>query len=167
MPKAPSTLYNHNARLATACQLNISSSHSGRTSLSFSSSQVQVDPTPIEVDSRNEDYAADPAMDIDEDHTVRDLDTLSGSLVKVVPGIHVMTKSKAKRYINSASLFFHFHYISITPLTICRMSHWRLGSHTGTLIWMSVWCWRDEGHITRVALVVDQLRLAIDARIAR
>jgi hypothetical protein len=101
MPKVPSALYNHNARLATARQLNISSSSSGRTTLSFPSSQVQVEPNPVEVDSQHEYYAVDPAMDIDEDHIVGDLDTSSGNNVEVVPGIHVIAKVKAKRYINS------------------------------------------------------------------
>jgi hypothetical protein len=107
MPKVPSALYNHNARLATARQLNISSSAEGRTILSFPSSQVQLDPTPIEVDPQHEYYTVDPAMDIDEDHIVGDPDTSnSDSIVEVAPGIRVIAKSKAKRYINSVCAFF-------------------------------------------------------------
>jgi hypothetical protein len=106
MPKAPSALYNHNVRLATACQLNISSGASGRTTLSFPSAQVQVEPPPA-VDHQHDYYTVDLAMDIDEDHIPGDPDTpCSDSTIEVAPGVRVVTKPKAKRYINSVCFFF-------------------------------------------------------------
>ena len=99
MAKAHSTLYNHNARDAIARQLNISTNPSGRSSYSYTSSHLRLDPVVPEVCHENESYV----MDIDEDYVVNNQNEDVEQVVEVMPGVHVLTKPKAKRYENSVS----------------------------------------------------------------
>ena len=103
MPKATSTLYNHNARNAITRQLSISTNPSGRSSYTHVSSQVRLDPVAPEVHCESESYMTGASMDIDEDHVVNSYNEDIEQVVEVMPGIHVVTKSKAKRYENSVS----------------------------------------------------------------
>jgi hypothetical protein len=111
MPKEPSPLYDHRARNATARQLNLSTNASGRSSYSYSSSQVPITPIapkpPVE-----QDYAQDFNMDVDNsEHHAPDgiLNTIDedgpdeGLRTEVMPGVRVkiIPKPKAKRYANS------------------------------------------------------------------
>lgn len=116
MPKVPSALYNHNVRSATARQLNISSSASGRTSLAFPSSQVPLEPITPNVDPELDSYAVDMSMDIDDDHDDPDA-TRVGSTIEVAPGLHIFAKQKAKRYENLVCFFAHPVLASRLPLS--------------------------------------------------
>jgi hypothetical protein len=103
MPKATSTLYNHNARNAFTRQLSISTNPSGRSSYTHVSSQVRLDPVAPEVHCENESYMMGASMDIDEDHVANNYNEDIEQVVEVMLGIHVVTKSKAKRYEISVS----------------------------------------------------------------
>jgi hypothetical protein len=107
MPKEPTPLYNHNARKAIARQLNLTSNASGRSSYSYTSSQVEVNPVTREGHGEHEYYPVDSNMhDIDEDRIIEDQDIdMDGEnrVIEVMPGIHVIAKPKAKRYENSVS----------------------------------------------------------------
>lgn len=124
MPKAPSALYNHNARAATARQLNISSNASGRTTLSFPSSQVPLEPTAPEVRSENDYFTIDPSMDIDEDYIPNDPSvTDEPRVIEVMPGIRVLAKQKAKRYENSVRNLCFPNLLFIVCSNFHRMFH--------------------------------------------
>jgi hypothetical protein len=106
MPKAPTPLYNHASRNATARQLNISTSVSGQSSLSYTSSQVPLDPIASEPHLAHEYYTNDVDMDIDEGDAPEDLNMDEDHTVKVVPGVHAhVVPPKAKRYENSVGHF--------------------------------------------------------------
>jgi hypothetical protein len=113
MPKVPTQLYNHNARNTTARQLNLSTNPSGRTSYSYTSSHVQLDP--VEPEAHGEVYAVDLSMDIDDDHEVNIpsmTEQEATRVFEVVPGLRVVSKLKAKRYDNSVSPMFHLFAIA-------------------------------------------------------
>lgn len=101
MPKAPSALYNHNTRDATARQLNISGS--GRNFASYTTSQIPLAPAPPEAHPEHEYYTPDMMdIDIDEDSPSHNHDPdEEPETIEVMPGVHVKSKTKAKRYENS------------------------------------------------------------------
>src|SRR5882762_1403173 len=65
MPKDPTPLYSHRSRNATARQLNITTNASGRSSYSFTSTHVPVEPAVPEPHTEPEYYAPDSNMDVD------------------------------------------------------------------------------------------------------
>jgi hypothetical protein len=107
MPKIPTALYNHATRNATARQLNISGTVSGRSSYSYTSSQVTLEPVAPESHPAHEDYVNDLDVDINIDDGPGDLNTADeDGIVEVVPGVQaIITPPKAKRYENSVSQF--------------------------------------------------------------
>jgi len=123
MPK-PTPLYDHNSRAAIARQLNISSNFSGRSSYSYTSSQVPVPPPITHRDSnrQNEHSSSDLNMDVDEteDRAPIDLNAIDedtpdgGPAIEVAPGVRVHVVP-AKRYANSVGV----SWISI----LCHNSH--------------------------------------------
>jgi hypothetical protein len=119
MPKSTRSLYNHNTRVAVARQLNISTNPSGRSSYSYATSHVSLDPVvPLE-DSKNESYMMDASMDIDEDHVVNDHNEDVEQVIEVMPGVHIVSNQKAKRYENSVSDLIQF--FAVTHLASYRM----------------------------------------------
>lgn len=147
MPKAPTQLYNHASRAATARQLNISSDSSGRQSYSYTSSRVSLpDPTPQA--SHDEFYPMDVDMDgIDKDHTPgdgaitnEDTPINEDATIEVMPGVHVhIVPPKAKRYANSVG---HLNISLFRPrLTTAhsRIFLFKLGSIVGMTILTNVW----------------------------
>lgn len=101
MPKVPSALYNHATRDATARQLNISTSSTGRSLLSWRSSQVPLQPPVPLAQSTSEYYVADD-MDIDDEVPANPVDEDERpQTIEVMPGVLVQPKLKAKRYENS------------------------------------------------------------------
>ena len=101
MPKEPSALYNHNAWNAIAHQINLSTNPSGRSSYSYTSSEVRLALVVPEVRPEDEYYPVDASMDIDEDHVIGE--DVREQVVEVMPGVNAITKPKAKRYDNSVS----------------------------------------------------------------
>jgi hypothetical protein len=130
MPKAE-PLYNHSTRKATARQLNLSTSASGRSSYSYTSSTVPVAPVAHEAHPDHEYYLA-AGMDIDGD----DADTANNpgtanepgpmdvdETIEVVPGVNVHivpTKTKAKRYANSVGFLCLIFLALLDHSSICR-----------------------------------------------
>ena len=114
MPKDPTPLYSHRSRNATARQLNITTNASGRSSYSFTSTHVPVEPAVPEPHTEPEYYAPDSNMDVDgaeyqapEDLNAIDKDTPDGRQpVEVAPGVHVHVNPppKARRYDNSVGV---------------------------------------------------------------
>lgn len=104
MPKAskPSTLYNHDDRPYSATSWTTDGLH-GHGSLD--SQAIQLAP-PAVLGYEDAEYAM-PADEDAQQHwdPAPGDDTLSGGL----PGIHVLPKLRAKRYMNSVSFFF-FHF---------------------------------------------------------
>ena len=117
MPKVPSlSLYNHNARPATSRQIQSSTSRTGRTVLSYISTNVFVQP-PAQVEyTGNHDYYA---MDFDDATTPDDMETddVNGDQANesnVVPGTGVTIVPAAKRYQNSVRTRFCIRQYFIT-----------------------------------------------------
>jgi hypothetical protein len=112
MPKQPpSSLYNHKSRNATARQLNLSTNPSGRSSYSYTSSQLPVPPVAPEPHLGHEHYMEDFNMDVDgTEHAFDDnLNNIDEDVpdegIQVGPGVRVhIPKPKAKRYANSVGI---------------------------------------------------------------
>lgn len=154
MPKSTRLLYNHNTWVAVARQLNISTNPSGRSFYSYATSHVSLDPVvPLE-DSKNESYMMDASMDIDEDHVVNDHNEDIEQVIEVMPGVHIVSNQKAKRYENSVSDLIQF--LAVTHLAFYRMYLWRLGLNTETTILTNACDWRVMGFFTALALGVQQ-----------
>jgi hypothetical protein len=103
MPKAAAGLYNHNTRNTLTRQLKFSTDSSGRSSYSYTSSQVRLDPVVPEAHREDESNVMDASMDIYEDHVNSNDNEDVGQVVEVMRGVRVVTKPKAKRYDNSVS----------------------------------------------------------------
>jgi hypothetical protein len=107
MPKEPSGLYNHNVRQTLTRQLCLTTNPSGRSSYSYASSQVRLDPVArskrLEDDAylMDESYVMNANMDVDNNHVVHE--DVPGRVLEVMPNVRVVTKLKAKRYDNSVS----------------------------------------------------------------
>jgi len=112
MPKAPVPLYAHSTRNATARQLNVTSSASGRSSYSYTTAHVPIEPAAPESHPGDDYYPPNSAMDIDgidddrqdTDGVIPDVD--EGATVEAMPGVHVHIVPKAKRYDNSVRMFY-------------------------------------------------------------
>jgi hypothetical protein len=125
MPKVPTPLYNHASRNATARQLNISSTVSGRSSYSYTSSQVPLEPVAPESHPAHEYYTNDEDVDMDIDDAPGDLNTADeDDTVEAAPGVHVhIVPPKAKRYENSVSQFFRFYALTNPAVAGCPSVH--------------------------------------------
>jgi hypothetical protein len=106
MPKQrsvkPSALYNHNARKVVTRQLNISHNASGRSSYSYASSQVQLEPPPlpppVRVDTAEQELdVAEVSMDINADYMF----DVNGDTDQ--PAIPTITRPEEPYYENSVS----------------------------------------------------------------
>ena len=109
MPKVPS-LYHHSARPAVSRQISSSSGSttSGRRHVTYSTNQIGVPDAGISTSTSAPD---DDSMIIDDpvdDGLINDaqLSTELQGQIPGIPGIHVVAKSRAKRYQNSVSTFF-------------------------------------------------------------
>lgn len=92
-------LYNHDDRPFTATSFS-SDRHNGQAS--YDSQNIHLPPLPVD-DYDDADYTMPVDQDIDQDYeTVAEPNMLSGGL----PGIQVLPKLRAKRYINSVCSCF-------------------------------------------------------------
>jgi len=111
MPKAPSqSLYNHNARPATAQQLGTSTTRTGGTILSYISSNVFVNPPPL-VGHKDMYYAINfddmPGPDnIIPDDPMEEEETGQST---VITGTNIQVVPPAKRYHNSVRVTPTYH----------------------------------------------------------
>jgi len=111
MPKVPSqSLYNHNARPATARQLGTSTTRTGGTILSYISSNVFVNPPPP-VGHKDMYYAIDfddlPGPDnIIPDGPMEEEETGQST---VITGTNIQVVPLAKRYHNSVRVTPTYH----------------------------------------------------------
>jgi hypothetical protein len=113
MPKTSSALYNHGSHNSTACQLNISTSTSGRSSYFYASSQVPLPPVTPQPHHDQEFYTLD-GMDINEDPMPGGA-MEEDEIVEVMPGVCVhIVPLKAKQYENSVGSFHLAFLLSLT-----------------------------------------------------
>lgn len=106
MPKSQKvpSLYNHDDRPFIATSWT-SEGRNGQASLD--TRNIRLPPLPVD-DYDDADYAMPVDEDVDEDHEfVDEPSTLSGGL----PGIQVLPKPRAKRYMNSVRCFFCMRFL--------------------------------------------------------